>query len=322
LVLVDCITSLCSTSGISVYLGKESGNFDFLKRFNVSRRMWQIAAGDFNGDGQLDLAASGSDIPCVGCAEDFADAIIFMGKGDGTFLTNVQFQTGSYPLSIALGDFNSDGKLDLITADNGAAKVSILEQLYTTQTIFRNERCAAQYGESVSFSAKVTAFRAGIIPTGTIAFSSNQVLLGTVPLNAQGSAALSTTQLPVGHNAIVGTYSGDSIFSAGSMGELGCVIGRTTVSVSVTSSKNPSQANQAVTFTATVNYWPGEIMPPTGLVTFSANKIVLGTAPLSGTQASFTTTFTKAGYDNIKAEYLGDGNYGAKGGFFHETVKK
>jgi hypothetical protein len=65
-----------------------------------------VALGDFNGDGKLDIAlVSGS------------DAIsIFLGNGDGTFQAPIL--VGSQPNSaydqLVLGDFNQDGKLDII----------------------------------------------------------------------------------------------------------------------------------------------------------------------------------------------------------------
>ena len=47
-------------------------------------------------------------------------------KGDGTFQAKQDFGTGSNPRSVALGDFNSDGKSDLVTADRGSDTVSVL----------------------------------------------------------------------------------------------------------------------------------------------------------------------------------------------------
>src|SRR5262249_29082061 len=80
--------------------------------------------GDFNGDDRLDLAVahiSGSAVS------------ILLGNADGTFQPAQNFATGA-PLgsgSLAVGDFNKGGKLDLVTANNtylsgGDGDVSVL----------------------------------------------------------------------------------------------------------------------------------------------------------------------------------------------------
>src|SRR5207253_9503630 len=79
-----------------------------------------LVAGDFNGDGRLDLA--------VGSFGNDTVAIL-LGKGDGTF-TQVNGCCGT-PVgltrifSMAAGDLNGDGKLDLVlgvqNADAGYA---------------------------------------------------------------------------------------------------------------------------------------------------------------------------------------------------------
>jgi uncharacterized protein (DUF2141 family) len=76
-----------------------------------------VATGDFNGDGKLDLAVANSSGNNVS---------IFLGKGDGTFQSAVDYSVGTAPGSIAVGDFNGDGKLDLATTNNVDNNVSIL----------------------------------------------------------------------------------------------------------------------------------------------------------------------------------------------------
>jgi Big-like domain-containing protein len=74
-------------------------------------------------------------------------------------------------------------------------------------------------------------------------------------------------------------------------------------STAVTSSLNPSNAGQSVTFTATVNSLSGT---PTGSVTFFDGPSAIGTNPLSAGQATLTTSTLTAGTHSITARYSGD----------------
>ena len=78
--------------------------------------------------------------------------------------------------------------------------------------------------------------------------------------------------------------------------------------VALTSSGNPSQVGQAVTFTVAVTSVQGA--PPDGenIVLKDGSK-VLGTAALSAGSASFETSNLKAGTHTIVANYVGDVNY-------------
>ena len=78
-----------------------------------------VAVGDFNNDGKLDLAVANLRI--------FLDSVsILLGTGTGDFGQQSDFGVGSGPFSVAVGDFNNDGKLDLVTANFGSDNISVL----------------------------------------------------------------------------------------------------------------------------------------------------------------------------------------------------
>ena len=80
-----------------------------------------VAVGDFNADGNPDFAVASQFNPPSffnGCV------FIYSGKGDGTFGPSMSFAAGSYPYSIAVADFNADGKLESLTTNSN--NVSIL----------------------------------------------------------------------------------------------------------------------------------------------------------------------------------------------------
>src|SRR5437762_967246 len=64
-------------------------------------------AADFNGDGRPDLAGAGANAVSV-----------MLGNGDGTFRAKTDFPVGTQTQAVAAGDFNSDGRVDLVVTLN------------------------------------------------------------------------------------------------------------------------------------------------------------------------------------------------------------
>jgi len=79
-----------------------------------------VAIGDLNGDGKPDLATANFGFDTLGTVS------VLLGMGDGTFGVHTDFPTGDAPYSVAIGDLNRDGKLDLATANFSANTVSVL----------------------------------------------------------------------------------------------------------------------------------------------------------------------------------------------------
>jgi len=90
-----------------------------------------VTVGDFNADGELDLAVANAGDNTVS---------ILLGNGDGSFQTQTTYATGSTPVSVTTGDFNGDGKLDLAVPNYFDNAVSILlgngDGTFQTQTTF------------------------------------------------------------------------------------------------------------------------------------------------------------------------------------------
>jgi hypothetical protein len=64
-------------------------------------------AADLNADGKPDLAGAGANAVSV-----------MLGNGDGTFRAKTDFPVGTQTQAVAAGDFNSDGKVDLVVTLN------------------------------------------------------------------------------------------------------------------------------------------------------------------------------------------------------------
>ncbi len=113
----DMIAPSWSGNSVQVRLGNDDGTFGSLQSFTTGAGPRSVAIGDFTGDGIPDLVTANS-----------ADVSLLTGNGNGTFQDAESIGLpGVYPpgysgsesrpqnpLSVAAGDVNGDGKLDLV----------------------------------------------------------------------------------------------------------------------------------------------------------------------------------------------------------------
>ena len=101
--------ALANGSGtVSVLLGNGDGTFQPHVDYTVGPGAFSVAVGDFNGAGKLDLAVANNNSNQSGTVS------VLLGNGDGTFQSHVDYPVGTGPYWVAVGDFNGDGKLDLV----------------------------------------------------------------------------------------------------------------------------------------------------------------------------------------------------------------
>ncbi len=196
----------------------------------------------------------------------------------------------------------------------------------STTTLTSSTNNTSVVGESVTFTATVSGSGSGGNPTGTVDFqdTTTGADLGTGTLqvvNGNDQATLTTTNVPLGSNAITATYLGDATFATSSS-TVTQTVNQAATSVAVGSSANASVFGQGVTLTATVSVTSPGSGTPTGTVDFfdSTLKTDLGKVSLNGSTATLTLPMPAVGGHSIVVTYSGDTNFQGSNNTLLQTV--
>jgi gliding motility-associated-like protein len=109
------------SNSINILLGDGAGSFSNApgSPMAVAPYPYTVDPADFNNDGILDLAVTSAVNSTVS---------VYYGSGTGSFTQapGSPFATGNDPQSMILGDFNSDGKVDIATCNYASSDVTVL----------------------------------------------------------------------------------------------------------------------------------------------------------------------------------------------------
>jgi hypothetical protein len=118
-----------SPSQLTILLGNGDGTFSVGPTYNnIGIVASAIASGDLNGDGIPDIVVANSEgFDTVHQVNTPASLVILLGNGDGTFQTPTTTTLGSQTISsIAIADFNLDGKADVVISNVTWGDISLL----------------------------------------------------------------------------------------------------------------------------------------------------------------------------------------------------
>jgi hypothetical protein len=122
----NCVSSWWKLSALLSLLlaavvaaGQSFGCFSGPTSYGTDSNPRAVVLGDFNNDGKLDMVTAGlGNVVCI-----------FLGNGDGTFQNPKCAGSGLHAFSdnsLAVADFNHDGKLDVVVANYDSNNVSVL----------------------------------------------------------------------------------------------------------------------------------------------------------------------------------------------------
>ena len=108
-----------SKGAISVLQNTGAGHFAPWAVFTTPDNLVDFTVADLDGDGRLDVAAVSAD-------DRQADVQLFSGTGVVSFWPARPIPVGTFINSVAAGDFNGDGALDLAVTSTNAPEIAIL----------------------------------------------------------------------------------------------------------------------------------------------------------------------------------------------------
>ena len=302
--------------GFKIFRGDGTGNlFEFraydLTANNTFESLADAATSDFNGDGKIDLVGINSN----------AGVTILLGQGDGSFVKQAPIPLGGpgmYPHSVVAGDFDGDGKSDLLVGlYSGSQSFGFGMKLFTGKGdgTFNSPVDRGTLGDI--FKALITDVDAdGDLDVVVVAFD---VQLGRN--DGAGNFTFTAIQnvgapYPI-HICDVDHDGGPDILVGDFNGHLFTVLNHCGVlPFQLTSSANPSNAGSDVTITATITI-------PSGGASGSLSLNLDGTEVAAGglPSISSTTSELSLGAHAYVAFYSGDARYYATAKGLTQTVQ-
>ncbi len=293
-------------SNTTLLLGDGQGNFAPAPSVGVQNGTAGAAfvvSGDFNSDGLPDIAV-------VNQTNNNLSIFLNNGAGGFTAASGSPYPTGAAPQGLAVGDFNLDGKLDLVTANSTDGTVSV----------FLGDGAG---GFSAAAGSPFTAVDANFVLAADIngdgfpdivslgSGGSVTILLG----NGAGGFTPSPGGIISGGNgpfsAVAADFNGDGLTDLALSDYVGnnltVLLGAPAPTQNTLSTTAPASvpAGTQIPLTATLADTGPGFQVPTGMVTFFEGEATIGTGALASGAATYSSSYP-VGNHTFSAFYGGD----------------
>ncbi|MBZ5855479.1 IPT/TIG domain-containing protein [Flavihumibacter profundi] len=153
--MIDLVSSSIADKTLSIFRNTGmQGNISFAAKSELtgSGSMYAIAIRDIDGDGL-------SDIVVVNALENTLAIYLNKSTGPGniSFANRISFNTGLLPNSVAIGDFDKDGKPDLVVANESDNTISLFRNKSTVGNLVMENRMDLNLGTAQSGSGVLVA---------------------------------------------------------------------------------------------------------------------------------------------------------------------
>ncbi len=293
---LDLLTSSyainASGSLVSVRLNDGSGNYGGGSNYGVGIGPRSVAVADIDGDGDLDFVATTNDANI-----DLNRVAVWRNNGTGTFSPDADYNVGSNPRNVAIGDIDGDGDLDLLTANSGSSNVWVF---------LNNGSGTFSAGTPVALSDRPAGVALGDVDGDgdlDLLTSNYQSFTVSVARNAGNGTFGAATNIGVNgdaHNLAVGDLDGDGdldLLAVGFSGSLVSVL-LNRAPVPTLTSLSPTSAPVGTSITLTGTDFTGATAVSfngTAAVTFSVTTATTATATVPVGAATGPVTITTPG---------------------------